>query len=68
LSSSRWAAIWLRCCGFANSQAHTHDAKDPVAFFQITGRIEIARARKIDIVDSLMIAERCWPIGWRQSI
>jgi len=39
-----------------------------VTFFQITGQIEIAQARKTDIVDSLMIAERCWPIGWLQSI
>jgi len=50
------------------SQAHAHDAEDAVTFFQITGRIEIARSRETDIVDSLMIAERCWPIGWRQPI
>jgi hypothetical protein len=29
--------------GFADPQAHAHDAKDAVAFFQIAGRIEVAR-------------------------
>jgi len=50
------------------SLAHAHDAEDAVTFLQIAGRIEIARSRKIDIVDSLMIAERSWPVGWRQPI
>jgi hypothetical protein len=39
--------------GFADPQAHAHDAKDPVAFFQITGRLEMARPGKIDIDDFL---------------
>ena len=39
--------------GFAHSQAHAHDAKDAVACFQITGRIEMARPGKIDIDDFL---------------
>jgi len=50
------------------SLAHANDAEDAVTFFQITGRIEIARSRETDIVDSLMIAERCCPIGWREPI
>jgi hypothetical protein len=39
--------------GFADPQADPHDAKDPVAFFQIAGRIEAARPGKIDIDDFL---------------
>ena len=39
--------------GFADSQAHAHDAKDAVACFQITGRIEMTRPGKIDIDDFL---------------
>jgi hypothetical protein len=29
---------------FADAQAYAHDAEDSVAFFQVTGGIEIARA------------------------
>jgi len=39
--------------GFADPQAHPHEAKDPVALFQIAGRIEVARPGKIDIDDFL---------------
>ena len=39
--------------GFADPQAHAHDAKDAVACFQITGRIEVAWPGKIDIDDFL---------------
>lgn len=53
---------------FAHAQAHAHDAEDAIAFLQIAARIEIARAREIDIDDFLMIAKRCWPIGRRQPI
>jgi len=30
-------------------QAPAHDTEDAVAFFQVTGRIEVARPGKIDI-------------------
>ena len=53
---------------FAHTQAHAYDAEDAVAFLLIAARIEIARAREIDIDDFLMIAKRCWPIGRRQPI
>jgi hypothetical protein len=39
--------IDLRRGGFADAQAHPHDAENAVAFFQVTGRIEMARARNI---------------------
>jgi hypothetical protein len=39
--------------GFADAQAHGHDAKDPVAFLEVAGRIEVARPGKIDIDDFL---------------
>ena len=39
--------------GFADPEAHAHDAKDAVAFFQVTGRVEMTRPRKIDIDDFL---------------
>jgi len=39
--------------GFADPQAHPHDVKDEVAFFQIAGRIEVAGPGKIDIDDFL---------------
>jgi hypothetical protein len=46
-------SITLRIAhGFAQVAAYAHDAEDAVAFFQIAGRIEIARSRETDIVDS----------------
>jgi len=39
--------------GFADAQAHAHDTKDPVAFLEVAGRIQVARSGKIDIDDFL---------------
>src|SRR5438876_6513665 len=38
---------------FTYAQGHAHHPENTVAFYQVTGRIEIARAREIDIDDFL---------------
>ena len=37
----------------ADAQAHSHCAENAVAFFKVTGRIQMARTRKIDVDDFL---------------
>src|SRR5439155_27090605 len=53
-----------RTC-FADAQALAHDAENTVAFFQVTGRIEIARSGKIDIDDFL--DGRGTPLAYRAA-
>jgi len=56
-----------RAC-FADAQAHPHDTGDTVAFFEIAGRIEVARTRQIDIDDFLDGRGAPLAIGRRQPI
>jgi len=53
-----------RAC-FADAQAHPHDTEDTVAFFEIAGRIEVARTRQIDIDDFL--DGRGTPLAYRAA-
>jgi len=53
-----------RAC-FADAQAHPHDTEDTVAFFEIAGRIEVARSGKIDIDDFL--DGRRTPLAYRAA-
>jgi hypothetical protein len=43
-------------CVVADAQTHAHDLENAITLFQVTGRIEIARAWKIDIDDFLKVA------------
>jgi hypothetical protein len=52
LSIFDWRFSILRG-GFADPQAHAHDAKDAVAFLEVAGRIQVAPPGKIDVDDFL---------------
>src|SRR5947199_9428267 len=50
--ATAWHASFLGG-GFADAQAHSHQLKNAVPIFEVTGRIQMARTWKIDVDDFL---------------